>query len=183
MNVSQPAAAGPQPALKLEAVLQAPDWPTCVMATPFLEQIAAAVSRIASIDIEALAVVAFSSDVEVRSLNKQYREIDKPTNVLSFSSPDPVAGGDELDRAEIDLIGDIILARETVMLEAEELSYRTIQPVKDHTAHLIVHGILHLLGYDHDDKQDAEEMEALEVEILNELGIANPYTEELDDVG
>jgi len=109
--------------------------------------------------------VRFSSDAEVRALNSEFRGKDTPTNVLSF----PVVDGPGDDAG----LGDIILARETVVREAEEQG----KTVADHTSHLILHGILHLLGYDHDTDEDAEEMEAMERDVLAALGIRDPYAD------
>lgn len=111
--------------------------------------------------------VVLTDDAEQRELNKQWRGIDKSTNVLSFPQLEPfspVAG----------LVGDIILAEETVRREAEEMGIT----FKAHFTHLVVHGFLHLLGYDHIEDEDAEEMEGLETEILAGLGIADPYADE-----
>ncbi len=113
-----------------------------------------------------------TSDAEVRSLNAQWRGKDKPTNVLSF----PMAGPDELDDPgtadgpEL-MLGDIVLARGVCALEAAAKAI----PITDHATHLMVHGALHLLGYDHGDDAAAEDMEARETRALARLGIANPY--------
>jgi rRNA maturation RNase YbeY len=104
--------------------------------------------------------VLFASDEAVRALNAQWRSQDKPTNVLSFPAPD-TAG----------TLGDIALAYETCAKEADEQG----KTLKDHAAHLFVHGLLHLLGYDHEADDDAAEMEGLEKDILARLGIADPY--------
>jgi len=101
----------------------------------------------------------FTDDAHIRELNSRYRGQDKPTNVLSF----PQASGR--------LIGDIILAYETVSLEARLAG----RPFEAHMAHLIVHGFLHLLGYDHETEAEAEEMEALERAALRRIGIPDPY--------
>ncbi|MGI9479499.1 MAG: rRNA maturation RNase YbeY [Hyphomicrobiaceae bacterium] len=170
------------PGLRFEIVLQDPDWPVSVVDLRFLNRIGDVIGKFVDIDTSMLAVVAFSSDAHVRTLNKQYRGKDKATNVLSFPAAVPVASYGEAESDENDLIGDIVLAHETVALEARAQSCDPVQATEHHTAHLIVHGILHLLGYDHDDRQSAEEMEALEVGILAGLGVANPFTEELDDV-
>ena len=103
--------------------------------------------------------VVLTTDEEVHALNKTFRHQDKATNVLSFPSD---------EKAEL---GDIILAYETVLKEAQELGISTLH----HTLHLIVHGFLHLLGYDHETDHEAEEMESLEIKILQTLNIENPY--------
>ncbi|MCL6678952.1 rRNA maturation RNase YbeY [Sphingomonas sp. RG327] len=118
--------------------------------------------------------VRLTGNDEVRALNAQWRGKDKPTNVLSFPQLEPrqlrdVAGeGPEL------MLGDLVLARETCEREAEEKRI----PFKDHAAHLIVHGTLHLLAYDHQDDESADEMESREVRALARLGIADPYLAE-----
>lgn len=104
-------------------------------------------------------------DVHIRALNKQWRQRDAPTNVLSF----PAAEAEQIGGAK--LLGDIFIAFETVKREAEDDG----KPLADHFRHLTVHGFLHLLGYDHDVDARAEAMEALEVRILAGLGVADPY--------
>lgn len=173
------ATTGPSPGLVLEIVVQDPLWPVTIVQQPFCDKIAAAVGRFVEFDGAERAVIAFSDDARVQSLNKQYLSKNRPTNVLSFRSPDPVVMGDPDGISGSTFLGDIVLARETVALEALD---QTVSG-EHHAAHLIVHGILHLLGYDHDDRDGAEEMEALETDILADLGVANPYAEELDDVG
>jgi probable rRNA maturation factor len=103
--------------------------------------------------------VVLAEDEAVRELNKTYRHKDKPTNVLSFPSE------------ETGELGDIILAYETVKKEAEETGISFLH----HTLHLIVHGFLHLLGYNHEENEEAHHMETMEIQILKKLGIANPY--------
>ena len=117
--------------------------------------------------------VRLASDDEVRQLNAQYRGKDKPTNVLSFPmvQPDLLDVTDEnSDDGEL-LLGDIVLAHGVCVAEAAE---RGIS-VEDHATHLLVHGTLHLLGYDHVDDAEAEAMEAIERDALASLGIADPY--------
>ncbi|MGV3491514.1 MAG: rRNA maturation RNase YbeY [Devosia sp.] len=110
--------------------------------------------------------VVLTDDAEQRELNREWRGIDKSTNVLSFPQIEPfepISG----------LMGDIILARETLVREAEEEGVS----FEDHFTHLVVHGFLHLLGYDHIEDDEAEEMEGLETQILASLGIADPYAD------
>ena len=114
-------------------------------------------------------VVALSTDDEVHRLNRSFRGKDAPTNVLSF----PAVAGIE-NRS----FGDVILAYETCAEEAEE---RGIE-LSDHACHLALHGILHLMGQDHEDDAEAEAMEGLETRLLGAIGIADPHAgESLDD--
>lgn len=119
--------------------------------------------------------VRLTGDDEVQALNRDFRGKDKPTNVLSFPQvqADLLEGLSNSDDGEI-LLGDIVLARETCAREAEEKGV----PLADHATHLIVHGTLHLVGYDHMDDASAAAMEALEVKALASLGIGNPYGDE-----
>ena len=118
--------------------------------------------------------VKFSDNAEVQGLNKAYRGKDKPTNVLSFPQiqPDLLDTLANTDDGEA-LLGDIILAYETCRDEAatKDISF------SNHVSHLIVHGSLHLLGYDHENETDAGVMENCEIKALATLGIANPYAE------
>lgn len=111
--------------------------------------------------------LVLTDDVSIREINAQWRNKDKPTNVLSFPAFE-VAAGD----APGPMLGDIIIARETVEREAVD-EQKTFD---QHLHHMIVHGLLHLLGYDHEDEEEAEEMEGLEREILHALAIPDPYT-------
>jgi probable rRNA maturation factor len=106
-------------------------------------------------------------DAEIAALNARWRGIAKPTNVLSF----PAAPVDRLTVTP--LLGDIVVAYETTKREAEEEG----KSLADHFAHLVAHGFLHLLGYDHEDPAKADRMEALEIAILATLAIADPYAE------
>ncbi|RDD63344.1 rRNA maturation RNase YbeY [Ferruginivarius sediminum] len=112
--------------------------------------------------------LVLADNATVRDLNATYRGQDKPTNVLSFAAL-------EGETAEVPgapaVLGDIVLALETVLGEAEEQGK---QPA-DHLRHLCVHGLLHLLGYDHQDDREAAEMEGLEVRVLAGMGVADPY--------
>ena len=111
--------------------------------------------------------VVLTDDAEQRGLNRDWRGIDKSTNVLSFPQIEPfgpVSG----------ILGDIILARETLEREAAELGVS----LEDHFTHLVVHGFLHILGYDHIDDDQALVMEGLETQILASLGVADPYADD-----
>ena len=123
--------------------------------------------------VEIELAVRLTSDDEVHTLNRQYRNKDKPTNVLSFPMVQPdlldtVTQGS--DDGEV-LLGDIVLAHGICMREAADKGIS----VEDHATHLIVHGTLHLLGHDHGDDAEAEAMEGLERAALLNLGIADPY--------
>lgn len=111
--------------------------------------------------------VLLTSDAEMQTLNRAWRDKDTSTNVLSFPSPEmPIPAG------EVAHLGDIVLAWTTVAREAQEAG----KTLNDHVTHLVVHGTLHLLGQTHDDDAAAESMEAREKVILASLGIADPYS-------
>ena len=116
--------------------------------------------------------VRLTSDDEVRTLNRQYRQQDKPTNVLSFPmvQPDLIESLANTDDGEI-LLGDIVLAYGVCAREAAEKGV----PLEDHAAHLIVHAVLHLLGHDHMNDVDADAMEAIERAAMAALGLHDPY--------
>lgn len=116
--------------------------------------------------------LALADDPTVQELNQCYRDQDKPTNVLSFENPDDPLPGLPL------VLGDVVLAHETCAREAAE----SATSFADHLTHLTIHGVLHLLGYDHIEEADAEEMEALEIKILAEMGIENPYLDNSDPI-
>lgn len=133
-------------------------------------QAVSAVLRHLDADAAALEIsLVFTDDAEQRGLNRDYRHKDSATNVLSFPNMDgtALAAAEGLPR----LLGDVVLARETIAREAGEQG----KSFADHTAHLLVHGTLHLFGYDHLATDDAAEMETLETQILADLGIADPY--------
>jgi probable rRNA maturation factor len=119
---------------------------------------------------EAELAVMLTNDAGIRTLNSNWRGIDKPTNVLSFPALQPTGGGpDEAPR----MLGDIAIAYETTRREADDEQ----KPFDHHLSHLAIHGFLHLMGYDHETDDDAEAMEGLEQEILAQLGIPDPYAD------
>ncbi|MCT4552101.1 MAG: rRNA maturation RNase YbeY [Alphaproteobacteria bacterium] len=103
--------------------------------------------------------ILLTNDSEIHKLNKDFRGKDKPTNVLSFETEDD------------EMLGDIVVSIDTVLKEVKEQG----KEFKNHFVHLIVHGFLHLLGYDHLDDSEADEMEGLEIEIMESMGLDNPY--------
>lgn len=162
----------PEPAARLGADLvdDDGDWSAFAPADAVVMAAVRLVSEAPELAFEpSEATVVLSSDAHVRELNRTYRQQDKPTNVLSFPAP-RLPSDIEAGRA---LLGDIVLAAETIVREAEALA---VSPAH-HLQHLVVHGLLHLLGYDHQTDQEAAEMEALETRLLSRLGIADPYAE------
>lgn len=111
--------------------------------------------------------IVFGDDREARALNRTFRGKDAPTNVLSFPATNPTLTGEPAH------LGDIVLAGETVAAEAAADG----KTLKDHAVHLVLHGFLHLRGYDHEAEAEAEDMEALERAVLARLGISDPYAE------
>ncbi|KLE35069.1 rRNA maturation RNase YbeY [Aurantiacibacter luteus] len=150
------------------------DWPAGEW-PDLAERAAEAVAAVAPVLANPRLVVSvlFTSDEEVHALNREWRGRDKPTNVLSF----PMLERIDLVHLSLDgppeMLGDIALAHATCAREAEAKDL----PLEHHAAHLIVHGLFHLAGHDHEiSEADADAMEALEVKALALMGIANPYT-------
>lgn len=154
------------PTLVVDIRIESDGWPDSVQALAE-RAVGLALAR-ADVAIEGPIEVSvlLTSDKEQQAINRQWRGIDKPTNVLSFPQVEPFA-------PLSGLIGDLSLAQETLTREAADLG----RPFFDHFTHLLVHGTLHLCGYDHQNEDDALVMEGLETEILAELGIADPYTD------
>lgn len=113
---------------------------------------------------EAEITVRLVDEPESTELNHRYRGKNRPTNVLSFPADVP-------EHIDLPLLGDLIICRQVVCREAQEQQKAEL----DHWAHLVIHGTLHLLGYDHIDDRDAQQMETLEIALLAELNIDNPY--------
>ena len=152
----------------IDVVVEAGDWP----GKAALEALASARRRphlpmpcVASLPHRRKSSVIFTDDAHIRRLNRRFRKKDKPTNVLSFPAGPPVGGRFG------PLLGDIVLASETIAREAEAQGLT----IGDHLAHLVVHGFLHLVGHDHVEDADAAAMEKLETAILVTLGVADPY--------
>ena len=132
---------------------------------PTLEQIeqwATAAVQPESDDVE--MTVRIVDEAESQTLNRTYRAKDRPTNVLSFPFECPT-------EVSLPLLGDLVICRQVVEYEAAEQE----KPLMAHWAHMVVHGSLHLLGYDHIDDTEAEEMESLETKIMQGLGFVDPY--------
>ena len=130
-----------------------------------IEQWATAAVQPKSDEVE--MTVRIVDEAESHALNLNYRGKDRPTNVLSFPFECP-------DEVELPLLGDLVICRQVVEREAQEQD----KPVIAHWAHMVVHGSLHLLGYDHIEDDEAEEMESLETQIMTGLGFADPYLSE-----
>jgi probable rRNA maturation factor len=122
---------------------------------------------------DAELAVMLTDDAGIRTLNQNWRGIDKPTNVLSFPAVQPPSGHEPDDTDTPRMLGDIAIAYETTRREADDEG----KPFPHHLSHLSVHGFLHLVGYDHEKDGEAEVMEALERDILATLGIPDPYAE------
>jgi probable rRNA maturation factor len=153
----------------VEIAAPCPAWrQTCADVEQLAEDAARLVLRCAGAPAAAIVDITLADDKAQQSLNRTWRGRDAPTNVLAFPAADssvPVPTGAPL------LLGDVVLAFETVCREASEQQ----KPFADHLRHLVVHGVLHLLGYDHIDATDAAHMEAREIAVLAELGVPNPY--------
>lgn len=143
------------------AVEDTTDLPTEVQLQQWLE------STITLFQSQAEITIRIVENEESQQLNRDYRGKDKPTNVLSFPFEAPPG-------IEIDLLGDLIICKQVVEAEAKEQN----KSLSAHWAHMVVHGSLHLLGYDHIDDDEADEMESIETEIMQKLGFEDPYISE-----
>jgi probable rRNA maturation factor len=162
------AAESPQIPVTFDLTVEAGDWPDEAMLTALVERsVAAAFAELGpSRPGESELGVIFTDDLRIRELNAGWRGKDQATNVLSFPAfPETKSG------PLPPLLGDIVLAAETVSGEAALEG----KPIENHISHLVVHGLRHLVGYDHEIDAEAEEMEALERRILARLAIPDPY--------
>ena len=160
-------AAGRQ-APKVAVLVEAGDWPPLAALERRAAELVRAVAARAAADLPGNSEVSlvFTDDRHIAALNAAWRGRMGPTNVLSFPAPPlPVETG------EPRILGDIVIAEETLRREADEQA----KGFDDHLAHMIVHGMLHLLGHDHGDDREAERMEALERLVLSDLAIPDPY--------
>jgi probable rRNA maturation factor len=162
-----PADAEPPERLSLAIVEEGGDWSALASREEAIRAAAAALAAHPSCAAArgAEACIVLADDRLVQSLNRAYRGKDAPTNVLSFPFQSPPGG--EPSRH----IGDVVLAAETIRREADEQGAALVS----HLQHLVVHGLLHLLGFDHETEAEAQIMEGLEAQILAALGIADPY--------
>ncbi|QIF80305.1 rRNA maturation RNase YbeY [Brevundimonas sp. 'scallop'] len=147
----------------IEIEVEAEAW---TGALPDAEAVVERAAQAALGTVEGDIVVLLTDDAAVRELNGRFRDKDRPTNVLSFPAPENA----------FPHLGDIVLAYGVCATEAEAQG----KTLADHLSHLVVHGVLHLLGRDHEDDAEAEEMEAEEREILAQIGVADPYIAEQD---
>ena len=152
-----------------EVLVVADCWQTEPGAEAVIHRAIDAAAEIADADVgDSELAVMLTDDAGIRTLNSNWRGIDKPTNVLSFPALQPPAGAPS-DAPR--MLGDIAIAYQTTRKEADDEQ----KPFDHHLSHLAVHGFLHLIGYDHENDGDAEAMEGLETEILAQLGIPDPY--------
>jgi probable rRNA maturation factor len=153
----------------VEVTIPCPLWQRdCVEVATLADTAARLALRACDAPVASVVDVTLADDDTQRALNRTWRGKDASTNVLAFPAADPTAA---LPSGAPLLLGDVVLAYETVRREAAEQE----KPLADHLRHLVVHGVLHLLGYDHADDAGAMEMEAREITILAELGVPNPY--------
>src|SRR3954452_12261774 len=155
-----------------EVIVAADCWQDQPDAEDVIHRAIIAAAEIVDADVgDAELAVMLTDDAGIRTLNHNWRGIDKATNVLSFPALQPTGPRHDDDAPR--MLGDIAIAYETLRREADDER----KPFADHLSHLAVHGFLHLIGYDHENDDDAEAMEALEQEILAQLGIPDPYAE------
>jgi len=165
----------PMPSLALpisEVLVVADCWQAAPEAEAAIHRAVATAAGMVDADVgNAELAVMLTDDAGIRTLNSNWRGIDKPTNVLSFPALQPTGptGADDVPR----MLGDIAIAYETSRREADDEQ----KPFDHHLSHLAVHGFLHLIGYDHGNDDDAETMETLETEILAQLGIPDPHAD------
>ena len=156
----------------LDILVVADCWQAEPQAESVIERAITAAAEFVTVDVgESELAVMLTDDAGIRTLNRNWRGIDKPTNVLSFPALQPRGARNANDPPR--MLGDIAIAFETTRREAGAEQ----KPFEHHLSHLAVHGFLHLIGHDHEQDQEAETMESLERDILSQLGIPDPYAE------
>lgn len=172
---------GPMPPLALpisEVLVVADCWQAEPDAEAVVHRAIAAAAESVDADVgDAELAIMLTDDAGIRTLNSNWRGLDKPTNVLSFPALQPTGpvGPDDAPR----MLGDIAIAYQTTRKEADDEQ----KPFDHHLSHLAIHGFLHLIGYDHEKDGEAEAMEVLERQILAQLGIPDPYADRDPDAG
>ena len=162
--------------MQVEVRIEDPSWlATLPEAEALCRRAARSAAEAGADDLRAGAELALvlADDALLQRLNRDYRGHDRPTNVLSFPQEEPRGEASDAAPDMPCLLGDVVLARETVLREAGEQG----KEPADHLQHLVVHGVLHLLGFDHEEEEDADRMEAAEIAILAGLGVTDPYRE------
>ena len=160
-----------QAPLSVDVIIEDDHWPKESSLRELAEHVFSASLQQVNLLLEHFSEVSlvFTNDAAMRDLNAEWREKDRPTNVLSFPLKQ-ISPGDQ----PLPMMGDVVFAYETIAREADEL----MLTFEAHLTHLLAHGFLHLLGYDHEEDDEAEIMEWLEVQILATFGLENPYTED-----
>lgn len=166
MNPRTRPAGAAGPTIEVAILVEDPAWGEEAALQPLVEAAVAAAAAALRDELpdETELSVVFTDDARIRDLNRDWRGKDTPTNVLSFPAGDP-------DEPIGLLLGDIVIARETTEREALDEG----RPLAHHVTHLLVHGLLHLVGHDHEEDEEAEAMERLETAVLSTLGIPDPY--------
>jgi probable rRNA maturation factor len=164
--MAEPVESAGAPPVDIDIFVEAGDWPAQAELARLVDRAVAAALAETGVSGGSELSVVFSDDANIRTLNAQWRGKDKPTNVLSFPAFSFPKGGPLPP-----MLGDVVLAAETVAREAALEG----KPVANHITHLVIHGLLHLLGHDHETDAEAEEMEAIERAALARLAIPDPY--------
>ncbi len=156
---------------EIEVLVEEERWHECTSSFDFVNEaakLALSAGKEPALSSPVNLSILFSTDKHIRELNKTYRGFDKPTNVLAFPAEGNAAGTLKDEKTHL---GDIILAFETVLKEANEQN----KTPASHITHLVIHGVLHLMGYDHTTSSEAMKMEQLEVQLMIKLGLTDPY--------
>ena len=170
---SEPMATSALPVLEVLVVAEC--WQAEPDAETVIHRAISAAAEFVATDVgDTELAIMLTDDTGIRTLNNNWRGVDKPTNVLSFPALQPTGRPGPADPPR--MLGDIAIAYETTRKEADDEG----KPFDHHLSHLVIHGFLHLIGYDHEKDEQAETMEGLEREILSQLGVPDPYAERKD---